>query len=93
MALMEDQPVSRAEVTEVFVFAKSDRGSAVYVELIDGDFNAGDHVRIIRGGIEAAEAVIFPRDGSTSSAGETGRLPHALVKGFVCSVGDIIEAV
>ncbi|MFF9015495.1 hypothetical protein ACF09C_21345 [Streptomyces sp. NPDC014870] len=87
---MEGQQVNRAEVTDVFVFAKGD--SAVYIDPIDGDFKAGDHVKIIRKGIEAARAVIFPRDGSVSAAGKTGRRPHALVKGFACVVGDIIEA-
>ncbi|MFF4318119.1 hypothetical protein [Streptomyces sp. NPDC001568] len=87
---MKGQRVNRAEITDVFVFAKGD--SAVYVDPLDGDFKAGDHVRIIREGIEAAEAVIFPRDGSMSAAEKIGRRPHALVKGFACAVGDIIEA-
>ncbi|MEU8779162.1 hypothetical protein [Streptomyces sp. NPDC048606] len=82
--------VNRAVVTDVFPFAQGD--SAVYVDPIDGDFRTEYHVKIIRGGIEAAEAVIFPRDGSVASAGRTGRRPHALVKGFVCAVGDIVEA-
>ncbi|MCX4528063.1 MULTISPECIES: hypothetical protein [unclassified Streptomyces] len=82
--------MSRAEVTDVFVFAKGD--SAVYIDPVEGDFGAGDRVRIIREGVEAAEAVIFPRDGSVAASGRTGRRPHALVKGFVCVVGDVIEA-
>ncbi|MGW7312112.1 hypothetical protein [Streptomyces sp. NPDC054865] len=90
MVLMEGQRRNRAEVTDAFVFTEGD--SAVYLDPIGGDFKAGDHVRIIREGIEAAGAVIFPRDGSVSAAGETGRRPHALVKGFACAVGDIIEA-
>ncbi|MEV4922043.1 hypothetical protein [Streptomyces roseoverticillatus] len=82
--------MNRAKVTDVFVFARGD--SAVYVDPIVGDFRAGDHVRVVRGGIETAEAIIFPRDGSFTAAGQSGRRPHALVKGFVCAVGDIIEA-
>ncbi|MEV7856246.1 hypothetical protein [Streptomyces sp. NPDC088183] len=82
--------MNRAEVTDVFVFTTGD--SAVYFHHIGGDFKSGDHVKIFREGVEVAEAVIFPRDGSVTSAGESGRRPHALVKGFTCIVGDVIEA-
>ncbi|MCX5193068.1 hypothetical protein OOK31_04035 [Streptomyces sp. NBC_00249] len=82
--------MNRAEVTDVFILGKE--GVAVYVDPLSGDFRGGDRVRIVREGMEPVEAVIFPRDGSVSGAGRIGRRPHALVKGFTCAVGDIIEA-
>ncbi|MEU7032661.1 hypothetical protein ABZ958_03110 [Streptomyces sp. NPDC046237] len=82
--------MNRAKVTDVFVFAKGD--SAVYIDPIEGDFRAGDRVKILREGAEVAEVVIFPRDGSVADAVRAGRRAHALVKGFVCVVGDMIEA-
>ncbi|MEU9703865.1 hypothetical protein [Streptomyces sp. NPDC047981] len=82
--------MNRAEVTDVFVFAKGD--GAVYIDPVEGDIKAGDRVKILREGVKVAEVVIFPRDGSAAGAVRAGGRAHALVKGFVCVVGDIIEA-
>ncbi|MFG2768943.1 hypothetical protein [Streptomyces sp. NPDC048350] len=82
--------MNRAKVTDVFIFANGD--SAVYIDPAEGDFRAGDRVKILREGAKVAEVVLFPRDGSVVGAVRADRRAHALVKEFVCVVGDMIEA-